>query len=131
MEKSLEHKPNLHVRTIFRIIFDSSHFILQIANMVSGSKYPLRWVSVAEPDKTVTTILPANLIANLDLPNGNNLISRTVQEEREVVMTFASRLDAKNYAMTALGLTEEDEANDSMDLPIGDDRRPWYLFWKL
>jgi len=120
---------SVHVRTIFCIVFDSSHFILNVANLVHGSTKPLVWTSVADPTTQTTIELPAHLVGNLNLPNGSNLISRCIVEKREVVKTFQSLGDARQYATKVLGLSLDDEANSSMDIPR--DRRPWYLFWKL
>jgi hypothetical protein len=119
-----------HVSTIFRVVFDSSHFLLQVANLVDGQKSPLRWVSVADPSNRDLVELPAHLVLDLNtrLPNGANLIRRSIVEEREVVLTFTSRAQAVAHATDVLGLTPQDEANSGMNLPCETPPRWWSRF---
>lgn len=99
-----------HVRSVFRVVFVSSHFILQIANVVHGSRSPLRWVTVADPKQTTEFELPAEMVSGLNLPRHENLLSRAVVEKREVLLSFESRHRAVEYATTILGLQLSDEA---------------------
>ena len=120
-----------HVSTIFRVVFDSSHFLLQVANLVDGQTNPLRWVPVADPSNRNVVELPAHLVLDINtrLPNGSNLIRRSIVEEREVVLTFTSRAQAIAHATDVLGLTPQDEANSEMNLPSETSPRWWSRFF--
>lgn len=104
-----------HVRVIFRVVFDSSHFILQVANLVHG-KREVVWVTVANQAEQERIELPAHLIPGINLPGGSNLVRRFVVELREVSMRFASYDEAWNYATGVLGLAPDDEPCVDMDV---------------
>jgi hypothetical protein len=106
-----------HVQSVFRIVFVSSHFVLQIANLVHGAKTPPRWVSVSSPSDITTIELPSEMISNLNLPRHENMISRSVVEKREVILVFQSRAAAVEYATGHLGLDISDEADSSVLQP--------------
>jgi hypothetical protein len=123
MKLSTSDTSNLHVRLVFRILFDSSHFLLQVGNLENRSKFSPRWQTVCSATEVERTELPAHLISGLNLPNGHNLIRRVVSEEREVVIRFPSVASAREYALDTLRLSPNDEATaDEISLRI---QRSW------